>query len=39
LLGKIEFKSVKFVYGERKNEVLSNFSVTIPAGQRAAIVG
>jgi ABC-type multidrug transport system fused ATPase/permease subunit len=37
--GTIEFQEVSFTYEGRDSEVLENLSVTIPAGQRVALVG
>lgn len=36
--GAIELKNVSFSYGGRKN-VMKNFNLTIPSGQRVAIIG
>jgi len=37
--GEVVFESVTYVYENNNSKVLDNFSLTIPAGQKVAIVG
>ncbi|MBU0612209.1 ABC transporter ATP-binding protein/permease, partial [Patescibacteria group bacterium] len=37
--GQVVFENVTYVYENNKTKVLDNFSITIPAGQKVAIVG
>ncbi len=37
--GEVKFKNVTYVYKNNNSKVLDNFSMTIPAGQKIAIVG
>ena len=37
--GEVVFENVTYIYENNKSKVLDNFSITIPAGQKVAIVG
>ena len=37
--GEIEFKNVNFIYPNQKQEIFSNFSLKIKAGEKVALVG
>jgi len=37
--GEVVFENVTYIYENNKSKVLDNFSLTIPAGQKVAIVG
>lgn len=39
VLGEVRFENVTYIYKNNDNKVLDNFSMTIPAGQKIAIVG
>jgi len=39
VLGKIVFDDVTYIYENNNNKVLNNFSLTIPVGQKIAMVG
>ena len=37
--GEIKFNNISFAYGDSKKNVLNNFTLNIPAGQKVGIVG